>query len=47
MINADIATLKKLLNSMGLLLMLDYVPNHTAVDCEWTTSDVDNYIIHI
>jgi len=32
------------LNSLGLLLMLDYVPNHTAVDCPWTTSDPDNYV---
>ncbi|GAM22240.1 hypothetical protein SAMD00019534_054150 [Acytostelium subglobosum LB1] len=40
----DLINLRKTLNSIGLLLMLDFVPNHTAVDCEWTTSNVDYYI---
>lgn len=42
--DADILTLRKTLNSLGLKLMLDYVPNHTAVDCPWTTSTPDNYV---
>eukprot|EP01133_Synstelium_polycarpum_P012036 gene12036-14078_t len=40
----DLTNLKKKLNSIGLLLMLDFVPNHTAVDCEWTNSEMDYYI---
>jgi len=30
--NDDLAWLKKTLNGMGLKLMLDFVPNHSAVD---------------
>ncbi|EFA77836.1 hypothetical protein PPL_09334 [Heterostelium album PN500] len=40
----DLAVLRKQLNEMGLLLMVDFVPNHSAVDCEWTTTDPDYYI---
>lgn len=40
----DIMTLRQKLNSMGLLLMLDYVPNHTAVDCAWAVSEMDYYV---
>jgi hypothetical protein len=42
--DSDILALKKKLNAMGLLLMLDYVPNHTAVDSEWATTNPDNYV---
>lgn len=28
----DLRTFRKMLNSMGLKLMLDFVPNHSAVD---------------
>jgi len=34
----------QLLNSMGMLLMLDFVPNHSAVDCPWTTTNMDYYV---
>ncbi|KAF2077465.1 hypothetical protein CYY_001238 [Polysphondylium violaceum] len=40
----DLINFRKKLNAMGLLLMLDFVPNHTAVDCEWTTTEMDYYI---
>jgi len=42
--DADIAALRQLLASVGLKLMLDYVPNHTAVDCAWTTTEVNYYV---
>jgi len=42
--DTDIANLKKKLNGMGLLLMLDYVPNHSAVDAPWATSNPDYYV---
>jgi len=42
--DADIAAMRRTLNGMGLLLMLDYVPNHTAVDCPWATNETDNYV---
>eukprot|EP00026_Physarum_polycephalum_P008012 Phypoly_transcript_08086.p1 GENE.Phypoly_transcript_08086~~Phypoly_transcript_08086.p1 ORF type:complete len:517 (+),score=51.11 Phypoly_transcript_08086:88-1551(+) len=42
--DADILAMRKTLNGLGLLLMLDYVPNHTAVDCPLTTSDKDNFV---
>lgn len=40
----DIKTLKKTLNGLGLKLMLDFVPNHSAVDSPYTTSHPDYYI---
>ncbi|KYQ99996.1 hypothetical protein DLAC_03492 [Tieghemostelium lacteum] len=40
----DLINLRKQLNEMGLLLMLDFVPNHTAVDCEFTTTNPEYYI---
>jgi len=40
----DLAALKRKLNSLGLKLMLDFVPNHSAVDCPWTSSNPDYYI---
>lgn len=35
--NEDIVNLRKKLNSMGMKLMLDFVPNHSAVDAPYTT----------
>jgi glycosidase len=40
----DLAILKQKLNSMGLKLMLDFVPNHSAVDAPWVSSNPDLYI---
>ena len=37
----DLKQLKKKLNDMGIKLMLDFVPNHTAVDCIWTQTHPD------
>eukprot|EP00761_Pharyngomonas_kirbyi_P009896 gb/GECH01009914.1/.p1 GENE.gb/GECH01009914.1/~~gb/GECH01009914.1/.p1 ORF type:complete len:493 (+),score=126.30 gb/GECH01009914.1/:1-1479(+) len=42
--NSDILQLKKFLNSIGMELMLDFVPNHTAVDCEWVNQDPNMYV---
>jgi len=42
--DSDLKALRSRLNSMGLKLMLDFVPNHSAVDCPWTTSDPTYYI---
>jgi glycosidase len=41
---SDLKALRDKLHSMGLLLMLDFVPNHTAVDCPWTSSNINYYI---
>jgi len=41
----DIFNMKTKLNEIGLKLMLDFVPNHSAVDCNWTSSDMDYYIL--
>lgn len=40
----DILDLKKKLNAIGVKLMLDFVPNHTAYDCPLTSSDINMYI---
>lgn len=40
----DIRALRAQLNSMGLKLMLDFVPNHSAVDSPYTNSHIDYYI---
>ncbi|OQR83869.1 alpha-amylase [Achlya hypogyna] len=36
--DADLRSLKTFLNSHGMKLMLDFVPNHVAVDHPWTCS---------
>jgi len=33
--DADLTTLRKTLHSLELQLMLDFVPNHSAVDSPW------------
>jgi hypothetical protein len=40
----DLATVKRLVNSAGLSLFLDFVPNHLAVDHPWTTMHPDHLI---
>ncbi|CAD8083789.1 unnamed protein product [Paramecium sonneborni] len=40
----DIINLRKKLNDMGLKLMLDFVPNHSAIDSPYRTSNIDYYI---
>jgi len=42
--DADITALRTKLHSMGMLLFLDFVPNHSAVDAPMTTSNPDYYI---
>lgn len=42
--DADIAGLRARLNSMGLKLMLDFVPNHSAVDAVQMSTNPDYYI---
>lgn len=34
--DADLTTLRKTLHGLELALMLDFVPNHSAVDSPWT-----------
>lgn len=41
----DLATLKDKLNSMGLSLMLDFVPNHSAVDSPLVDSNPELYVL--
>lgn len=40
----DLAALKKKLNAMGLKLMVDFVPNHSAVDAPEAKSKPDHFI---
>lgn len=41
----DLAAFRSRLNSKGLHLMLDFVPNHSAVDAPTTTSEPELYIL--
>ncbi|XP_049849172.1 uncharacterized protein LOC126318199 isoform X1 [Schistocerca gregaria] len=49
-INPEVGTLegltnlKRKLNSNGIKLMTDFVPNHTAVDASWVTQNPDYYV---
>lgn len=43
----DLKRLKKKLNDQGIELMLDFVPNHTAVDCAWTQAHPNWYDPHL
>ena len=40
----DLIWLRKELNSRGMKLMLDFVPNHSAADCPWVDSNPYMYI---
>jgi len=40
----DLVAFRKKLQSLGLKLMLDFVPNHTAVDCPWTSNNPNYYV---
>lgn len=40
----DLRTLKKALEDLGLFLVLDFVPNHTACDHPWTERHSDFYV---
>ena len=41
-LESDLKNLRTKLNSMGMLLMLDFVPNHSAVDCMFLSA-----VIHL
>ena len=40
----DLLNLKKRLNDMGIRLMLDFVPNHLALDSPYVDEDIDYFI---
>jgi hypothetical protein len=40
----DLATLREKLHSRGMKLMLDFVPNHSAFDCDDVTNHMNYYI---
>lgn len=42
--DADLRALRGRLARHGLQLMLDFVPNHSAVDCAWTTTRPELYV---
>lgn len=42
--DAALARLRARLRSRGIRLMLDFVPNHSAIDCPWVQSHPDFYI---
>jgi len=42
--DADILAIKKRLNSLGLKLILDFVPNHSAVDSPIVSSNIEYYV---
>ena len=41
---SDLVWLRQKLRAQGLLLVLDYAPNHTAIDSPWMTSNIDYYV---
>ena len=41
---AELAGVRALLNGLGVALMLDFVPNHSAVDSPWTSADPEYYV---
>lgn len=42
--DSDLVWLRKRLNNLGIRLMLDFVPNHSALDSPWIESNIDYYI---
>ena len=42
--NESLKALRQKLNEMGISLFLDFVSNHTAIDCPFVSSDPDLYI---
>eukprot|EP00708_Paratrimastix_pyriformis_P002730 GAFH01001483.1.p2 GENE.GAFH01001483.1~~GAFH01001483.1.p2 ORF type:complete len:512 (-),score=112.45 GAFH01001483.1:67-1416(-) len=42
--DADIGHLRDRLHARGIALILDFVPNHTAVDADWMSSNPDYYV---
>jgi len=42
--DTDILAFKQRVNNLGMLFMVDFVPNHSAVDCEWT-DEFPNYYV--
>ena len=43
-LDQDILDLKQRVNKLGMKLGLDFVPNHSAVDCPFVTSNPEYYI---
>ena len=43
--DADLAAFKKKLNSVGLSLMLDFIPNHSSSNSPWVHSNPDLYVL--
>ncbi|MDX2133783.1 MAG: alpha-amylase family glycosyl hydrolase [Saprospiraceae bacterium] len=42
--DAALARLRARLRSRGIRLMLDFVPNHSAIDCPWVQAHSDYYV---
>eukprot|EP00768_Dysnectes_brevis_P002888 gnl/Dysnectes_brevis/2107_a2444_2013.p1 GENE.gnl/Dysnectes_brevis/2107_a2444_2013~~gnl/Dysnectes_brevis/2107_a2444_2013.p1 ORF type:complete len:508 (+),score=96.26 gnl/Dysnectes_brevis/2107_a2444_2013:49-1572(+) len=42
--NSDLVTFRSRLNSMGMSLYIDFVPNHTAVDSDMMNDDPDYFV---
>ena len=40
----ELATFRRRLNKLGLRLMLDFVPNHSAVDAPWVSEHPELYV---
>ncbi|KAH3756646.1 alpha amylase, catalytic subfamily protein [Pelomyxa schiedti] len=41
---SDVAWLRTQLNNLGMKLILDFVPNHSACDSPWITTNINYYI---
>eukprot|EP00696_Hemimastix_kukwesjijk_P002005 gnl/Hemi2/12449_TR4245_c0_g1_i1.p1 gnl/Hemi2/12449_TR4245_c0_g1~~gnl/Hemi2/12449_TR4245_c0_g1_i1.p1 ORF type:complete len:550 (+),score=133.09 gnl/Hemi2/12449_TR4245_c0_g1_i1:162-1652(+) len=42
--DSDVSNLRNRLHALGMKLMTDFVPNHTAVDSNWTSSNPEYYV---
>ena len=40
----DLIWLRKKLNEMGIKLMVDFVPNHSALDSPWVDENIDYFV---